>query len=55
MNIQSPDNGIAASDNMEPADKKRKKKDKAKEKYDRTGGFSSKHARISQGVKERKK
>ena len=40
---------------MEPPEKRRKKKDKAKEKHDRTGGFSSKHARISQEVKDKKK
>ena len=39
---------------MDLLDKKRKKKDKAKEKHDRTGGFSSKHTRISQAIKDKK-
>jgi hypothetical protein len=33
---------------MDQPDKRRKKKDKAKEKYDRTGGLSKKHIRIQE-------
>ena len=32
---------------MEVPDKRRKKKDKAKEKYEKNGGFTAKHVRIS--------
>lgn len=33
---------------------RKKKSDKAKEKYDRNGGFSQKHVRITEAIKERK-
>lgn len=33
--------------------KRRKKSDKAKEKYEKKGGFSSKHVRIIEALKEK--
>ena len=33
--------------------KRNKKADKAKEKFDRTGGFSQKHVRISEALSEK--
>lgn len=33
---------------MDPPVKRQKKKDKAKEKFERNGGFSQKHIRMSQ-------
>jgi len=40
---------------MEPpsADRK-KKKDKAKEKFDRNGGYSQKHVRLAEALAEKK-
>ena len=38
---------------MEPI-KSRKKKDKAKEKYDRNGGFSTKHVRGVEAMREKR-
>ena len=39
---------------MDPSqpEKKRKKKDKAKEKFQKNGGFSSKHVRIYEQLKK---
>ena len=34
-------------------DKRRKKKDKAKEKHDRNGGFSQKHVRAVEATREK--
>lgn len=42
------------SSRMEQPLKQRSKKDKAKEKYDRNGGFSSKHVRIAQELAEKR-
>jgi hypothetical protein len=39
---------------MEPPEKKRKKKDKAKEKFERNGDHSTKHIRIMEAFKEKK-
>lgn len=40
-------------DYKEPADKRKKKKDKAKEKFERNGGFSQKHVRQSEALAEK--
>lgn len=34
--------------------KRDKKSDKAKEKYDRTGGFSQKHVRLAEALAEKR-
>jgi len=34
-------------------DKRRKKKDKAKEKHDRNGGFTQKHVRLTEATQEK--
>jgi hypothetical protein len=39
---------------MEPPVKRQKKKDKAKEKFERNGGFSQKHIRLSQNQAQTK-
>lgn len=40
---------------MDNYQKQRKKKDKAKEKFERTGGLSTKHVRIVEAIIEKKK
>ena len=40
---------------MEDNIKRSKKKDKAKEKFKRNGGFSTKHVRITEDLIEKKK
>jgi hypothetical protein len=40
---------------MDPPTKSRKKKDKAKEKFERNGGHSQKHVRLVQLLQEKKK
>ena len=37
-----------------PDTKRHKKSDKAKEKHDRNGGFSSKHVRMAEALREKK-
>ena len=39
---------------MDPV-KSRKKKDKAKEKHDRNGGFSTRHVRAVESLQEKRK
>jgi hypothetical protein len=39
---------------MEPQEKRRSKKDKAKEKYERNGAFTSKHVRIAETLAEKR-
>jgi len=39
---------------MDDFQKRRKKKDKAKEKFERNGGFSTKHIRITEEVQIKK-
>jgi len=39
---------------MDVPEKNRKKKDKAKEKFDRNGGFSTKHVRIVEQLAEKR-
>jgi hypothetical protein len=36
---------------MDTFEKRRKKSDKAKEKFERNGGFSQKHVRLAEAVK----
>lgn len=44
---------LSALEGMESEfEKRRKKKDKAKEKFERNGGYSSKHVRLSAEVKQ---
>ena len=38
-----------------PSDKRKKKSDKAKEKFDRNGGYSSKHVRKTQSLSSDKR
>jgi len=38
---------------MDCPEKRRKKKDKAKEKYERNGSFSAKHVRIHEQIKKK--
>jgi len=45
---------IFYSSRMDQPLKQRSKKDKAKEKYERNGGFSSKHVRIAQELAEKR-
>ena len=40
---------------MEDIKERRKKSDKAKDKYQKNGGFSSKHIRITEALKDKKK
>ncbi len=40
-------------DYKDPPEKGRKKKDKAKEKHDRNGGFSKKHVRQAEALIEK--
>ena len=37
-----------------PDPKRRKKSDKAKEKYERNGGFSQKHVRLSEEIQTKR-
>lgn len=37
-----------------PDPKRKKKSDKAKEKYDRNGGFSQKHVRLQEALQEKR-
>ena len=39
---------------MDPPAKQRSKKDKAKEKFERNGGFSTKHVRIAEQLAEKR-
>ena len=40
---------------MEDFQKRRKKKDKAKEKFEKNGGLSTKHVRMSEAVQKGRK
>jgi hypothetical protein len=45
---------IIESDMDYPDPKRRKKSDKAKEKYERNGGFSQKHVRLSEEIQTKR-